>query len=100
MDMPSEAADILRMIHQDIFEYCSTPEEIASYAVQGLSREDAQTARAFIIAMASEKYSADELQAFWGNSPAEIYFANGDQVRSFLRLLLSKIDEKWPLLVP
>lgn len=96
MDTPIEFRKVLTHIHQDVFHFCTSIEEIAAYSLEYVDRSEAPVVRSFLDEMTSGRHSAEELMVFWINSPAQVWIKNGDQVASFLKLLRSKLDERWP----
>ena len=96
MEDPAAFESALSLVHQDILRTCSNLEEIAAFAVSGVRKDDARSVLEFLDEMTSGAHSAEELDAFWRASPADVFIGNGEGVATMFRLMRAKLDLRYP----
>jgi hypothetical protein len=78
MPVPDEFRKMAIRFHQDLFvDWDSSWPGLAEFVVGGLSPEELKRLKAFLSEIVSDRYSDEQLQNLWAETPAEIGFPDG-----------------------
>ena len=92
MQIPDQFQNIFAFFGQHMTYSYTKIEDMAHDAIISRNLKGNEEAKAYFDDLTSGKYTAGQLQSLWRNSRSEIYFANGDQVLWFLKLMRSMMD--------
>lgn len=92
MKLLPEVKKLFRGFHQGIESCASNPEELAMCALGFLEPQDAEIVKAFLDDLLSGKFSPEQVQKIWQDSPADVYFLDAKDSVAVLRLVRDAID--------
>jgi hypothetical protein len=79
------------MFHQDIDAAYPTIEDMAAFAATIVAAADREEISTFIDRVLAGGFTSGELKALWRRSEADVYFRDGEDVRSLLKLMRDKL---------
>ena len=94
MKTPDEFSDICGQFHADIHLHCQSIDEMVRFSLNLVDQERARVAHAFLDALLSGRYSEDELQEIWQQTPADIYFPKPEELVAVLTTMRTMLAEK------
>ena len=88
---PKAFIELCCRFHQDVEKDCPTLEAMAEFAMRGLRGTDRDAISVFLEEVLGGRFNAGELKAMWRRTPADVYFADGQQLMKMLELIREKL---------
>jgi len=92
VQIPVQFQNIFAFFGQHMTYSYTKIEDMAHDAIISRNLKGNEEVKAYFDDLTSGKYTAEQLQNLWRSSRSEIYFSNGDQVLTFLKLMRSMMD--------
>jgi hypothetical protein len=93
MLIPEAFKRLGKQFHQDVAVVHESSDDMIKSAIRGFNQNERRIIAAFLDELLSDRYNDIELRNVWWKSSAEIDFASAAQLRSFLRLVRSKLPK-------
>lgn len=92
VQVPSVLAKFCRRFFAHFYEFYVTPDEAVALGLNGLSQEEKLELAPILDEVTGPSYSAGDLLKLWRSSPADVHFADGEELRLFLKRARAKIS--------
>jgi hypothetical protein len=89
---PEAFMKLCQRFYQDVGDDHPTLDAMANFGVRGISPEDRKVVAAFLDDLLIGHVSEDELKAIWWSTPADVYFKDGAELHSFLKIMRGKLE--------
>ena len=77
---------------QDIFLVTSSDDERAQFLIDGLTKQERRRLKPFLDDVIA-RHSGEQLIRLWNDTPADFSLLDGEEARSFLKIIRDKIEQ-------
>src|SRR5262245_15775331 len=91
--IPDEFKKACRNLGQDLGYEKPTPDVMAKIALIGIEQPERLVIRTFLDTLLSGSYTPEELTEFWWSMPADIYFHEGRDLVTFLKMVRDEVEK-------
>lgn len=91
---PPEFRAVARNMAVGVFEIVQTLDDLVNHALIGIDHRDAAVLRVFLPQLTNGQMAADDLINFWSTMPSDLYFNDGEQLRTILTAIQERIRDE------